>query len=80
MALSTCLPSTFDPESVAQFFALVHFHSDEPRTMTWMTNGQQMTAKWKDFIDLLQVPDEGLNMPVGVCPHANSESANKNKL
>ena len=35
----------FDPEIVAQFFASVHFHTDEERTMTWMTNGQQMTAK-----------------------------------
>ena len=48
--------------------------------MTWMTNGQQLTATWKDFMDLLQVPNEGLNTPIGVCPHANPESANKNKL
>ena len=39
-----------------------------------------MTAKWKDFMALLWVPDEGLNMPVGVHPHANPESASKNKL
>ena len=39
-----------------------------------------MTAKWKDFMALLQVPDEGLNTHVGVRPHANSESASKNKL
>ena len=69
-----------DPEIVAQFFASVHFHTDEAQTMTWMTNGQQMTAKWKEFMDLLQVHDEGLNKPVGVRPHANPESANKNKL
>ena len=31
-------------------------------------------------MDLLQVRDEGLNTPVGVRPHANPESANKNKL
>ena len=30
----------FDPEIVAQFFASVHFHPDEERSMTWMTNGQ----------------------------------------
>lgn len=29
-----------DPEIVAQFFASVHFHTDEERSMTWMTNGQ----------------------------------------
>ena len=39
-----------------------------------------MTATWKDFMDLLQVRDEGLNKPVGVRPHANPESASKNKL
>ena len=70
----------FDPELVAQFFASVHFHTDEERRMTWMTNGHQMTATWKDFMDLLHVPDEGLNTPVGVRPHANTESASKNKL
>ena len=70
----------FDPEIVAQFFTSVHFHPDEEQNMTWMTNGQRMTTKWKDFMDLLQVLDEGLNTPVGVRPHANSESASKNKL
>src|SRR3990170_5150229 len=45
----------FDPKIVAQFFASVHFHTDEERTMTWMTNGHQLTAKWKEFMDLLQV-------------------------
>ena len=45
-----------------------------------MTNGKRMTAKWKEFMDLLQVCDEGLNKTVGVRPHANPESANKNKL
>ncbi|XP_073354653.1 uncharacterized protein [Aegilops tauschii subsp. strangulata] len=69
----------FDPEIVAQFFASVHFHTDEERKMTWITNGQQMTAKWKNFMDLLHVPDEGLNTPVGVRPHSNPESASKNK-
>ena len=34
-----------DLEIIAQFFASVHFHTDEERSMTWMTNGQQMTAK-----------------------------------
>ena len=45
-----------------------------------MTNGQQMTAKWNDFMDLLQVPEARLDTPVGVRPHANPESANKSKL
>ena len=43
----------FHPEIVAQFFASVHFHFYEAHTMTWMTNGKQMTAKWKDFMDFL---------------------------
>ena len=48
--------------------------------MTWMTNGRQLTATWKDFMDLLLVPDDGLATPVGVRPHANPESASKNRL
>ena len=31
-------------------------------------------------MELLLIPDGGLNTPVGVRPHANSKSANKNKL
>ena len=70
----------FEPEIIAHFFALVHFGIDEARTMSWMTNGRRMSATWKEFMELLNVPDEGLDTPVGVRPHANSESANKNKL
>ena len=70
----------YDPEILAQFFASVHFHPNEERTMTWMTNGRQLTATWKEFMTLLGVPDEGLATPQGVRPHANPESANKNKL
>ena len=70
----------FDPEIIAQFFASVHFGVNEERTMTWMTNGRQLSATWKEFMELLLIPDEGLDTLVGVRPHANSESANKNKL
>ena len=81
---SSCIILTFhldfDPEIVAQFFASVHFHTDEKQSMTWMTNGKRMTAEWKEFMDLLQVPDDGLDTPVGVRPHANFESSNKDKL
>ena len=42
--------------------------------------GKRMTAKWKEFMALLHVRDEGLNSPIRVRPHANPESANKNKL
>ena len=70
----------YDPEILAQFFASVHFHPNEERTMTWMTNGRQLTATWKEFMTLLGVLDEELATPQGVRPHANPESANKNKL
>ena len=43
----------YDPEILAQFFASVHFHPNEERTMTWMTNGRQLTATWKEFMTLL---------------------------
>ena len=48
--------------------------------MTWMTNGQRLSATWKEFMTLLGVQDEGLTTPQGVRPHANPESANKNKI
>ena len=60
----------FDPEIVAQFFASVHFHTDEKRSMTWMTNGKRMTAEWKEFMDMLHIHDEGLDVPVGIRLHA----------
>ena len=70
----------YDPELICQFFASVFFHSGEERRMTWMNNGRQLTTTWKEFMDLLQVPDDGLNSPVGVRPHAHSKSADKDKL
>ena len=70
----------YDPEIVAQFFASVYFHSNEERRMTWMTNGRKLSATWKEFMDLLQVADDGLDTPVGVRPHGNADSANKDKL
>ena len=45
-----------------------------------MTKGRQISTTWKEFMELLHVLDEGLGTPVGVRPHAKSESANKNKL
>ena len=70
----------YDPELICQFFASVYFHPGEERRMTWMTNGSQLSATWKEFMYLLHIPDDGLHTPVGVRPHANSESANKNQL
>ena len=70
----------FDPELVAQFFASVHFHTDGERTMSCMTNGKKLSATWKEFMTLLHVRDEGLDVRVGARPHGNAESANKDKL
>ena len=70
----------FDPEIVAKFFASVHFHTDDEGTMTWMTNGKRMSAKSKEFMEILHVRDERLNVHVGVRPHGNPDSANKNKI
>ena len=70
----------FDPELVDQFFASVHFHMDEKRTMTWMTNGKRMYAGWKEFMALLSIREKGLDVPVGARPNANAESTNKDEL
>ncbi|KAE8804914.1 hypothetical protein D1007_18928 [Hordeum vulgare] len=69
----------FDIEIVAHFFATVHFHHDDARTMTWLTNGVQLTPTWKDFMDLLQVRNEGLDTPVGLRPHAKPQATAKEK-
>ncbi|KAE8779396.1 hypothetical protein D1007_47608 [Hordeum vulgare] len=70
----------YDPDIVAQFFASVHFHTDEERTMTWMTNGERLCANWKEFMDLLHIRDEGLEKLVGLRPHENPNAAPKEKL
>ena len=49
----------FDSEIVAQFYATVHFHSDEARSMTWMTGGRLLKVEWKAFMDSLAIADEG---------------------
>ncbi|KAE8795188.1 hypothetical protein D1007_29921 [Hordeum vulgare] len=70
----------FDPEIVAQFFVTVHFHSDAERTMTWMTNGEKMSATWKEFMNLMNIRDEGLENPAGLRPHAKPSATPKEKL
>ena len=55
----------FDSELVAQFFASVHFHTDGEHTMSWMSNGKKLSATWKEFMTLLNVRDEGPDVPVG---------------
>ncbi|KAE8797509.1 Exocyst complex component 7 [Hordeum vulgare] len=70
----------FDPEIVAKFFVPVHFHSDEAPTMTWMINGERLSATWKEFMDLLNVHDEGLEYLVGLRPHAKPSATAKEKL
>ncbi|KAE8787127.1 hypothetical protein D1007_38903 [Hordeum vulgare] len=39
------LQQDFDYEIVADFFATVHFQTDDDRTMTWLTNGEVLSAK-----------------------------------
>ncbi|KAE8776242.1 putative protease Do-like 14 [Hordeum vulgare] len=39
-----------------------------------------LTATWKDFMDVLQVRDEGLTNAVGLRPHAKAQAAPKEKL
>ncbi|KAE8803444.1 putative atp-dependent rna helicase ddx11 [Hordeum vulgare] len=70
----------FDPEIVAQFFVTIHFHSDEEHTISWMNNGERLSATWKEFMDLLNVCDEGLEHSVGLRPHAKPSATSKEKL
>ena len=42
--------------------------------MTWMTNGESPSRAWRDFMDLMNDHDEGLDTPVGLRPHANPDA------
>ena len=67
----------YDPELICQFFASVYFHPGEERRMTWMTNGRQLSATWKEFMDLLHIPDDRLHTPVGVRPRSEERRVGK---
>ena len=67
----------FAADLVAQFYATIHLGTDEDRTLTWMTNGMMLSVKWKAFMELLEVVDQGLENPVGFRPHCNATSTHK---
>ena len=70
----------FDAEIVAQFYATVHLGTDDERTLTWMTNGRVLSAKWKDFMASLGYDDQGLENPVGLRPHKEVAASHKSML
>ena len=55
----------FDVDLVAQFYATVHLGTDAERTLTWMTNGKLLSVKWKAFMELFGIEDQGLETPAG---------------
>ncbi|KAE8801922.1 hypothetical protein D1007_22432 [Hordeum vulgare] len=67
----------FDPDIVVVFFATVHLGTDEDMTFTWMTNGRLLSAPWKSFMNLLGYDDQGLQNPLGFCPHRETTSTHK---
>ena len=50
---------------MARFYATVHLGTDEERTLTWMTNGKLLSVKWKAFMELIGIEDQGLENPLG---------------
>ena len=64
----------FDADLVAQFYATVHLGADAERTLTWMTNGNLLSVKWKAFMELFGIGDKGLENPVGFRPHRKTTS------
>lgn len=48
--------------------------------MTWITNGERLSTTWKEFMDLLNIHDEGLENPVGLCQHTKPSDTPKEKL
>ena len=45
-----------------------------------MKNGKLLFVKWKAFMELLGVEDQGLDNPVGFRPHKNETSTHKQAL
>jgi hypothetical protein len=70
----------YDAEIVAQFYATVHFHANEERSMSWMTGGRRLKVDWKNFMDCLGIADEGVDNPVGLRPHKDTPPTHKSKL
>ncbi|KAE8785898.1 hypothetical protein D1007_40326 [Hordeum vulgare] len=70
----------FDPELVAQLYAIVQFSNDEEMTLTWMTHGRQMHAKWKEVMNGLGYKDHGLENTLGLYPPRECADTHKSKL
>ena len=45
-----------------------------------MTNGKLLSVKWKAFMELIGVEDQGLASPVGFRPHRNTSATHKKAL
>ena len=45
-----------------QFFATVHFFSDDPRRIKWMSKDQILEATWSQFASLLGLSEHGFEL------------------
>ena len=70
----------FDADLVAQFYATVHLGTNAERTLTWMTNDKLLSVKWKVFMELCEIEDQGLENPVGFRTHKDETSTHKQAL
>ena len=52
----------FNDHLVMQFFATVHFFSDEPRRIKWMSKDQILEATWSQFASLLGLSEHGFEL------------------
>ena len=56
------LQQNFNDHLVMQFFATVHFFSDEPRRIKWMSKDVILEAKWSEFATLLGLVENGFEL------------------
>jgi hypothetical protein len=46
----------YNEDIIAQFFATVYIGTDDAKTMTWMTDGKQLSSTWAQFAHCLDYP------------------------
>ena len=64
-----------DTQLLHQWYATIHFGTDDRRTITWMTRDKRLSAPWSEFCAALGYHENGIQTPVGFRPHGGCASA-----
>jgi hypothetical protein len=70
----------FDVQLIHQFFASVHFGSDEARHLSFMCHDEFFRVPWSAFCQALGYEDTGLEGQGGLRPHDRDHPMDKEKL